>query len=110
MIQGDIYLANLNPTLGNEQAGVRPVVIISGNTMNKNFNVIIVCPLSSKVKNFESCVVISPTPENGLTTTSEAITFQIRTLSNQRLTQKLGKITGSQLKAILVGLTDILYY
>ena len=44
MLQKDIYWANLNPTKGNEQKGERPVVIISGNTMNKNLGIFIICP------------------------------------------------------------------
>ena len=56
MFQKDIYWANLNPTKGKEQKGKRPVVIISGNTMNRNFGIFIVCPISSKIKNYAGCV------------------------------------------------------
>ena len=40
MLQKEIYLADLEPTKGKEQKGKRPVVLISGNTMNENFDVI----------------------------------------------------------------------
>ena len=50
MKQKDIYLANLNPTKGSEQRGIRPVVVISANAMNDNLNVAIVCPLSTSNK------------------------------------------------------------
>ena len=44
MKQRDVYLADLEPTRGKEQRGVRPVVIISPNTMNDRLGIFIVCP------------------------------------------------------------------
>ena len=52
MLQKDIYWANLDPIKGKEQKGKRPVVIISGNTMNKNLGIFIICPISSKIKDY----------------------------------------------------------
>ena len=49
MRQEDIYLADLR-NKGSEQAGRRPIVIVSGNMMNEHFEVVIVCPISSVVK------------------------------------------------------------
>ena len=46
MKQREIWLADLNPVKGSEQRGVRPVVILSGNSMNANLDICIVCPLS----------------------------------------------------------------
>lgn len=50
MFQKDIYWADLNPTKGKEQKGKRPVVIISGNTMNKNLGIFIICPNTHHIK------------------------------------------------------------
>ena len=81
MKQLEIWLADLEPVKGSEQGKIRPVVIISGDTMNANFNVVIVCPLSSSIKYYEDCCVIKKTETNGLNSDSEVITFQIRTVS-----------------------------
>lgn len=110
MLQREIYLANLSPNIGNEQAGLRPVVIVSGNTMNRYFGVVIVCPISSKVKNYASCVTIKKAETNSLETDSEIITFQIRTVSKNRLGKCLGKISEAELNKVFKGLFEVLKY
>lgn len=110
MRQREIWLADLNPVKGSEQRGIRPVVIVSGNTMNDNLEICIVCPLSSKIKNYAGCVVLKPDNTNGLDMDSEIITFQIRTISGHRLLRKLGEITKNQLDGVKKGLNEILKY
>ena len=110
MKQGDIYWSDLNPTQGSEQAGVRPVVIVSGNAMNANFSVVIVCPVSSRIKHLPGCVVLNKDSINNLTSDSEVITFQIRAVTKQRLRGKLGEVTEEQLRKIRRGVDDILTY
>lgn len=108
--QRDIYLANLNPAQGSEQAGKRPVVVISGNTMNDNFPICIVCPISAKIKNYPTCVAITPSATNALKNNSEILTFQIRAVSQGRLVKKIGSITDEQLTQIIIGLRNVLTY
>ena|SRR3989338_64045 len=110
MLQKDIYWANLNPTKGKEQKGKRPVVIISGNTMNRNLGVFIICPISSKIKNYAVCVKLEKNKTNNLTENSEIITFQIRTIAKERMIKKIGEITEEQLKEIFYSLNEVLYY
>lgn len=110
MNQGEIWLTDLEPVKGSEQGKVRPVVIISGDTLNTNLPIVIACPLSSVLKKIETCVVIKKSPENGLSSDSEIISFQIRTLSKQRLIKKLGKITKFQLDQVIAGINDVLKY
>jgi mRNA interferase MazF len=110
MKQRDICLADLNPVQGSEQSGVRPVVIISGNAMNDNLNICIVCPLSSNIKHYSGCLVLQKDKINQLDQDSEVITFQIRTISKSRLIKKIGVISDSQLNDILQGLNEILTY
>lgn len=110
MKQREIYWADLNPVKGSEQSGKRPVVIISGNTMNENFPVCIVCPLTTSVKNFSNCVVLTKSKYNNLSDDSEVITFQVRTLSQDRLLEKIGEITPEELEKIFEGLSDTLRY
>jgi len=110
MKQGEIWMVDLNPAIGSEQKGHRPVVLISGNAMNDNFGVVIACPLSSSLKGYAGCVEIRSLPENGLENDSEIITFQVRCLSKNRLVRKLGVITGGQLELVKMGLNEILTY
>jgi mRNA interferase MazF len=110
MKQGDIYWTDLNPVQGSEQAGIRPVVIVSGNAMNDNFSVVIVCPVSSKIKHLPGCVILNKDTVNNLSSDSEVITFQIRAVTKQRLKGKLGEVTQEQLKVIRRGLDDVLTY
>ncbi len=106
--QGEIYMADLNPVKGSEQAGKRPVVVISGNTMNGSLPVVIVCPLTSQVKSYYGCVTLMHNKTNGLDADSEVITFQVRTVTQARLVKRLGKITQAQLKNIHTGLNQVL--
>lgn len=110
MKQREIWLADLNPVKGSEQQGIRPVVVLSGNAMNDNLNICIVCPLSSKIKNYAGCLVLNSDTLNGLEMNSEIITFQIRTISGERLIRKLGEITVNQLDTVKKGLNEILIY
>lgn len=81
-------MTDLNPVIGSEQSGIRPVVIISGNSMNENYSVVIICPLTSKIKSYKGCPVISPNKTNNLKTESQAIPFHVRTISKIRLRKK----------------------
>lgn len=110
MKQRDIYLINLNPVKGSEQAGVRPAVIVSGDIMNKNFNMSIVCPISSKVKGFSSSVLLTASKRTGLKDDSEVLPFQLRTVSHKRFIKKIGTISGKELRKIFKTFVDIFSY
>ncbi len=110
MRQREIWYANLNPSRGREQAGYRPVVIVSGNVLNKYLDIVIACPLTTKIKNYKGNLVLQPDGQNGLSEPSEVLVFHIRSLSKNRLVKKLGTITQNQLNEIRQGLQDILKY
>lgn len=110
MKQGEIWNVYFDPIKGSEQGGNRPAVIISGNTLNKNLGVIIVCPLSTAIHNYEGNPVLTPTKENGLKHTSEILVFHIRSLSKDRFKRKSGKITNKELKKVKQTVEDILRY
>jgi mRNA interferase MazF len=110
MKQCEIWYADLKPVKGSEQDGYRPVVIISGNVVNTLLNVVIACPLTTKIKNYKGDVVLEPNPENGLSQKSEIIIFHVRSVSKERLVKKIGTITSRQLEILKQGLNDILKY
>ncbi|MDN3618004.1 type II toxin-antitoxin system PemK/MazF family toxin [Polaribacter undariae] len=110
MKQGEIWELYLNPTKGSEQSGRRPAIIISGNMLNKHLQVVIVCPLTTSVKNYKGNLIINPNEINGLTTISEVLTFHVRSVSKTRLDKKIGKIPLKDIEVIKKTLNDILKF
>lgn len=110
MKQGEIWELYLDPVTGSEQAGRRPAVIVSGNLLNTYLEVVIVCPITSKVKGFKGNVLLEPSDANGLREKSEILIFHIRSVSKIRLKRKLGSISKEELGQLKTGLDDILRY
>lgn len=110
MKQGEIWYADLNPVQGREQAGFRPVVIISGDLLNQYLNVAIAIPLTTSIKNYKGNPILTPGATNKLKETSEMLVFHIRSISKDRLTKKIGNIEAHELKTALATLNDILTY
>lgn len=110
MKQGEIWQADLNPVKGSEQAGFRPVVILSGNLLNQHLPVVITAPLTTRVKNYKGNPVIKPSANNGLDHESELLVFHIRSISKDRLVKKIGNISLSEVNLAIKTLNDILKY
>jgi len=108
--QKEIWYTDLNPSKGSEQAGFRPVVIISGNLVNQYLNIVICCPLTSKIKDYKGNVVLIPNKQNNLKLKSEILTFQIRSLAKVRLKKKVGEISEKEFETLRLGLNDLLTY
>ncbi|HET8752793.1 MAG TPA: type II toxin-antitoxin system PemK/MazF family toxin, partial [Salinimicrobium sp.] len=81
MKQGEIWNIYLDPVSGREQVGRRPAVIISGNLLNTYLEVVIVCPLTTSIKNYKGNLILEPNKMNGLKEKSEVLTFYIRSVS-----------------------------
>ncbi len=110
MKQGELWYANLNPVKGSEQAGMRPLLIISGNLLNTYLNVVICCPLTTKIKNYKGNLVLQPDSSNNLIENSEVLTFHIRSVAKERLVRKIGKISKDELRQVKKCLDEILTY
>lgn len=110
MKQGEIWYASLDPTKGSEQADYRPVVILSGNLLNKYLQVVITAPLTTKIKNYKGNPILNPNFDNGLKEISEILVFHIRSVSKDRLIEKIGTIRKSELDLAVSTLNDILKY
>lgn len=110
MKQGEIWEMYFDPVKGSEQGGRRPAVIISGNLMNEYLNVVIVCPLTTKIKNYKGNLILEPDEKNGLEMKSEVLTFHIRSVAKDRLKNKLGNISQKNVEFIKSTLNDILRY
>ena len=110
MLIREIWIADLDPTAGFAQAGKRPVLIISGNAMNSKSGLVIVCPLTTGLKNFAGNVVLQPDEINGLTLPSEILTFQVRTISSSRLIKRIGLVSFDVHQLVLKNLIKICTY
>ena len=59
--QGDIIYLDFNPTKGHEQKGSRPAIVISNNVFNKNTKMVILCPITSNIKDFPTHYILEDT-------------------------------------------------
>jgi len=78
-VRGDIMLLRLDPTLGHEQAGSRPVVVLSPDLYNKASGLCLVCPITNQVKGYPFEVPLEGTRK----TTGVALADQIRSIDWQ---------------------------
>lgn len=108
--QKEIWKVYFDPIVGSEQAGNRPAVVISGNTMNEFFNVVIVCPITSSIKNYKGHPILTPNDINGLDRESEIMVFHSRSLSKLRFKKKIGRVSNKELENIKETLNKILKY
>ena len=74
--QGDIIKINMNPQLGSEQAGYRPAIVVSNNRLNSVSKVVIVCPITSTIRNYPTHIKLVP----GMATRGEVMCEQIKAL------------------------------
>ncbi|MGH9461319.1 MAG: type II toxin-antitoxin system PemK/MazF family toxin [Vicinamibacteria bacterium] len=95
--RGEIWLADLNPTRGHEQAGRRPVAILSEDSFNNGpAGLVVVLPITSTIRPIPSHVVVEP-PEGGLRVRSAVICEAIRSISIDRLVERWGRLGGKSL-------------
>ncbi|TWI72299.1 mRNA interferase MazF [Desulfobotulus alkaliphilus] len=99
----EIYFADLNPTLGSEIRKIRPVVIISQDEMNKYLDTVVVCPLTSKLHPlWRTRIQIKCANKN-----AEIAVDQIRTISKQRLRNKLDSLSDEKAAQLRKLITDM---
>jgi mRNA interferase MazF len=108
--QGEIWYSDLNPAKGSEQAGMRPVVVISGNLLNEHLPIAIVVPLTTKIKRYKGNPILTPTKGNGLTDISEMLVFHVQSVSKERLVRKIGSVEQADVGIAIKTLNDILKY
>jgi mRNA interferase MazF len=96
--RGDIFLADLNPVVGSEQGGSRPVLIIQNDIGNKFSPTVIVAAITAQLEKAKLPThVLIDSEQYGLARTSVILLEQIRTLDKKRLIQKMGTIDDSLL-------------
>ena len=110
MRHGEIWFANLSPSRRSEQAGQRPVVIVSGNLLNENLTIVIAIPLTTRIKRYKGNPVLGPSKINGLKSESEMLVFHMRSIAKHRLLKRIGAVEPDELTACHKTLNDILRY
>ena len=91
----DILMADMSGTIGSEQGGLRPVVVIQNDIGNIYSSTTIVMPLSTKLKslNQPTHTLIKRSNDTGLKADSILLGEQMRVISNQRIIKKIGSVT-----------------
>jgi mRNA interferase MazF len=110
MKRGEIWLINLDPTIGSEIRKTRPAVIVSSDTIGV-LPLKVIVPLTDWKDHYEIApwmIKVEPEAENGLEKISAADTFQVRSLAQERLIRKLGKMDNRQMAQITNGLGLVL--
>jgi len=107
ILRGEIYWANLNPVKGKEQAGYRPVLVLSQDIFNEKSGTVIALAITSKEQKAGFPLTLKiKTVE--LPKPSWVKISQIRTLSSERLERRLGMVDSRELEDVIEGLLDII--
>ena len=107
ILRGDIRWADLNPVRGQEQAGLRPVLILSHDIFNERSGTIIAMALTSQPQRAGFPLTLELTSEK-LPKRSWVKISQIRTLSVERIGKKLGKANPEELVLVVEGLNEVI--
>ena len=110
MRRGEIWLYNANPTLGDELSKICPAIIVNSDEIG-TLRLKVVVPITGWNNAFIEIpwmVRLAPSPENQLIKTSAADTFQVRSVSQQRLIRQLGSVDPTTMQSITQALAIVL--
>jgi mRNA interferase MazF len=94
---GDICIVEIPSSDGHEQAGARPAIVVQAPQFENQLPTVLIVPLTSQLaaQSFPATFTIHPTPQNGLTTLSIALVFQLRAIDRRRLKRKIARLSDS---------------
>ncbi len=99
--RGDVYYADLNPVVGSEQGGVRPVLVIQNNIGNKYSPTVIVAAITSKIEKAKLPTHVEiPADKSNLNRDSVVLLEQIRTIDKKRLKRHVTHLNDNILKRV----------
>lgn len=107
ILRGEIRWADLNPTRGREQPGLRPVLILSHDVFNEHSGTVIAVALTSQPQRAGFPLTL-PLASRGLPKRSWIKISQIRTLVVERVGKKLGKASAEEMAQVIDGLNEII--
>ena len=99
--RGDIYFADLDPVVGSEQGGTRPVIVIQNDTGNKHSPTLIVATVTTRIRKKENMPTHLLIKDNPAFREASVVQLeQIRTIDKSRIDNYLGKVTPHEMVAI----------
>lgn len=107
ILRGNIHWADLNPVIGNEQGGLRPVLVLSHNVFNERSGTVIAAALTSRPQRADFPLTLELSDPK-LPKKSWVKMSQIRTLSVKRIKEKLARATEEELALVIDGLNEII--
>jgi len=107
ILRGEVRWADLNPVRGNEQAGLRPVLILSHDVFNERSGTVIAVAITSQPQRAGFPLTLELDSKN-LPKKSWVKISQIRTLSVERIGKRLGRVTPEELAQVVEGLNEII--
>ena len=107
ILRGNIYRADLNPVIGSEQGGLRPVLILSHNVFNERSGTVIAVAITSQPQRAGFPLTLELT-DSKLPKRSWVKISQIRTLSVKRMGKKIATVSEEQLSLVIEGLNEII--
>jgi mRNA interferase MazF len=106
--RGEVWVATLDPVAGHEQAGRRPVLVISVDAFNANpAELATVLPITTNKRQVMGRIAVRP-PNGGLASESRVICEQCRTVSHERLVQRLGMLDADTIAQVSDSLRIVL--
>lgn len=102
--RGDIVTVNLNPKKGDEVGKIRPALILSGDDENAILDTVILMPLSTNLIDNMSPYRMRVTKRDNLKEDSDILINQIRTLSKQRIGEKIAKLSNDEYNLVIESL------
>ena len=109
--RGEIWLVDLDPTLGEEMRKTRPVVVISSDDLNTGLELKVTVPVTGWKEVFENhgwFAKLAPSKGNGLAKTSAVNGLQIRCLSMKRFKSRLGRTSVEEFADIMASVAIVL--
>ncbi len=108
MMQGEIWRVDFAPKVGDEIDKKRPVLVVSSNSIGR-LRLKVVVPITDPAASTQSWhVPLKPDKSNGLTKSSIADCFQVKSISNDRFIAKLGELSEEDMDEIKVCLAKVL--
>jgi mRNA interferase MazF len=110
MLRGEVWLINLDPTIGSEIRKTRPAVIVNDDSVGA-LPLKVVVPITEWKERYSIApwlVRVMPTPDNGLDKPSAADAFQVRSVAQQRFVRRLGRLADPQMAEITQALATVL--
>jgi mRNA interferase MazF len=105
--QFDIWLANLNPSVGTEPGKKRPVVIVQTDLLNETHLSTLICPVTTNVK-AEIELLRVHLKKGQLDKLSDVLVDQVRAIDNKRLVKKLGHLNKEQIQKLKMNLRIVM--